>query len=553
MARILHEPSRDRAGTSKATDHGRRIRASLQLMSPKAPAPGEPSPTGRALLLPSPLGLLWALLFALTAAGPATSALISGDGDFALHVQLGELMIDKGGFLATDPTSVTGSRTPLIAHEWGAQLLFGGLFRSLGLAGPVLLCAFLYATCLLVLGAGLRGLGTQPWTVLAVLSFPLLLSQAHLLARPHLISWVLGVTWYLLLERYRRNQLSYRAWLCTSLALAALWSNLHGGFLLAPLLCGVFALGAAVDSVRSDPSLQRVARRQALELGAALPLVLSSTALNPFGFELHQHLVQFLDEPVLTTFTPEFRPPDYTRLSGQLFLAQFVVAFGLAVITRRKLHTAHGLVLLCFLVLGLRSARQAVLFSFFAALVLGPAVEALLSDLARASSPLGRLFAAIQASNRRLAAIETRSSTALPVVLAGLAVCWTVGLRGQPPIQFDPAVMPVSATAHIQKHPDRYEGQMFNKYGWGGYLALTLYPQHMTWINGLNDHYGPQVASEYAAVRDLDDNWQEILDDQNIMWVIHGRRSPLSRALEESPLWEQSYVDSCASIFVRQP
>jgi len=479
--------------------------------------------------------------------------MISGDGDFALHVRLGELMAQTGGLLPTDPTSVTGARTPLIAHEWGAQLLFGALYGAWGLAGPVLLSAFLYASCFFTLGVGLRRMGARPWTVLAVLSFPLLLSQAHLLARPHLISWMLGVLWYLLLEHYRRGHLPYRTWLCTSVVLASVWANLHGGFLLAPLLCTLFAAGAVLESRLAKPEQAHVARRQALQLGLALPAVVVATALNPFGFQLHHHLLQFLGEPVLTGFTPEFRPPDYARLSGQLFLVQFVVGSALAVVTRRHLRPAHALVLLCFLVLGLRSARQAVLFGLFAALILGPAIEAQLQGLAGTSSSLGRLCAGLNASNQRLAAMELRSSFALPIALVGLGLCWTVAVRQQPPVQFDPASMPVDAVAHIQQQPERYRGQMFNKYAWGGYLALELYPQHKTWINGLNDHYGAEVAAQYASVRDLADNWQLLLDREEIAWVIHGSRAPLSRALEQSANWQQSYRDDCAAIFVRRP
>ena len=115
--------------------------------------------------------ILWLAVFALCAASPFTTNMISADSDFALHVKLGQLMVERSGLLETEPTSVLGrQKVPFIAHEWLTQLTFGVAHAVSGLAGPVLVCATLLATVFALAFVLIRRAGVDVWPACVVLA-----------------------------------------------------------------------------------------------------------------------------------------------------------------------------------------------------------------------------------------------------------------------------------------------------------------------------------------------------------------------------------------------
>ena len=104
-----------------------------------------PSPTWRRLLVPTLPCALGLGLFATCCLTPLREALVSADGDLALHTLLGRLMIARRGLLATDPTCFLAPGRPFVAHEWLSQVLLGASESAWGLNGPVVLAGALVA------------------------------------------------------------------------------------------------------------------------------------------------------------------------------------------------------------------------------------------------------------------------------------------------------------------------------------------------------------------------------------------------------------------------
>ena len=88
---------------------------------------------------------------------------------------------------------------------------------------------------------------------------------------------------------------------------------------------------------------------------------------------------------------------------------------------------------------------------------------------------------------------------------------------------------------------------MFNDLNWGGYLALHLWPEQLTFIDSMADVTG-EVTMQYETVITLADGWQNIFEQYNIEWAIIESKSPLAQALENEHHWRVLYEDNTAVI-----
>jgi hypothetical protein len=114
--------------------------------------------------------------------------------------------------------------------------------------------------------------------------------------------------------------------------------------------------------------------------------------------------------------------------------------------------------------------------------------------------------------------------------------------------QFSPPMFPVRAVEWLEKNPQ--QGKMFNNLNWGGYLALHLWPEQLTFIDSMSDVTG-DVTMQYETVITLADGWQNIFEQYNINWAIIERDSVLARELEFRQQWHVLYQDNNSVILRR--
>ncbi len=176
--------------------------------------------------LTSPGGLFLSAVIIATAF-PVTNAI--RDPDFWWHLRSGQLILQTGGLLHTDPFTYTVSTHAWTMHEWLTEVLFAELYRWAGLAAIVavlsvvtwlgVLCIFMRARLdrpgPFALGGGM---------VLAVIAgYPIWGPRAQM------ITFALACLTLLLTERYLRRGGRVALLL---LPLFLVWSNLHSGFII---------------------------------------------------------------------------------------------------------------------------------------------------------------------------------------------------------------------------------------------------------------------------------------------------------------------------------
>ena len=310
----------------------------------------------RELATPSLVEVFFLGLLA-SAAFPGRWQGLLADGDTGWHIRTGELILASGRVPQVDPFSFSRAGQPWLAWEWLSDVLFAGAYRCHGtgvvaaLAGVVLCLAgtALFAW-LLDRGAGLLLASAM---ALAACSA----SSVHYLARPHVFSIFFYTLSLWTIDRDGRRQ-SARLWLLVPLA--AVWANMHAGFVVLP---ATLALLAAVRALERQGS-------QARRYGAAAGLCLLATGLNPYGWRLHLHILRYTRSPWILDHVQEFQSPSIRSESMVVFTVLLLAGVALASRALSSGQRFEGVLVLGWGFAALCSARHIPFYAIAAAPVM---------------------------------------------------------------------------------------------------------------------------------------------------------------------------------------
>jgi hypothetical protein len=141
--------------------------------------------------------------------------------------------------------------------------------------------------------------------------------------------------------------------------LLVLWVNLHGSWVMAPIIAGAFALEALIAS--SD-RLHTLRQWAAFGLACAVAIGLNANGLEGVLYPLRVANLAML--PLIN----EWQPP--TLRSTPLFFAVLLAVAALVLLKRPRLSPARWLLVGALLVLSLMQMRHEAVFAIVAAMVL---------------------------------------------------------------------------------------------------------------------------------------------------------------------------------------
>jgi hypothetical protein len=482
-------------------------------------------PTSRSPWLPSLSTALWLAFFlSLTLSGWRTK-LISADADPCWHWAQGNWMLEHHEVMRTDVFSHTRTGAPVVGKEWLSQVFYAIAGNALGWNGFVLLAAALIATTLWILHRLLLAEGTD--LVLATLLVLLAASNAvlHWLARPHLWTHLMVVIFVWQLRWFDRDRLGVKPLFLTLVPAMMLWANLHGAFLTGFVLIGTYGIGAAC---RQDGEKFTVF----VILGIACALV---TLINPYGWHLHEHIINFLRTPYQAFFTDEWKSANFHETGMRGFLLQLLLLGFILLVVRPKWRATDLLLVASWAYFGLESVRNAPVFAFV--------VTPIFAEQLNGTGWFQRISTNITAVNQRADGRITAGVAVLAVLLVVGKTNWIQ--TGLPASQ-----VPVGAVKFLKTHPKAVRGEMFNDYDWGGFLIRYL-PERKVFIDGRNDFYGAPFLREFSTVDKLQPGWEGVLEKYKVGWTLLPRKHPLSNLLALRNDWKLVYQDAVASIYVR--
>ncbi len=363
-----------------------------------------PHPTRRTLInrLARPtLPELWTFL---AVALPVVAALLATlpTVDLAYQLRAGADILAGRGIPATDTWTFTAAGRPWLDQQWGAQAVLSAVFAGAGWTGLAVLRAALVGAIswLILLAIRRRAPGMRQRTA-ALLTLAAFVVMAPALAlRPQLFGMALFALALAVLAGRRERP----AWLWIVPALAAVWANMHGSFILAPVLVGFACLEDLHDR------LPRAGRT--LGFAAATS---AATLVTPFGIGAWGYALGLATNREVTARISEWQAPTLSSGPGILFWGSVVlVALAAVVHVRRRgaLPWPALLALAAFAALGAATGRGIPWWSMVAAVSVASLVAMGRSAEVK-PMPRGR--------PRRL-----NSAVAMVLILAGIVLlpCW---------------------------------------------------------------------------------------------------------------------------------
>jgi hypothetical protein len=506
-----------------------------------APAPASakrPSwrPRVQALLLPSiPDVLFIVMVVILFMTGSGWSALLA-DGDTGWHIRTGEFILQRHAVPTRDLFSYTAPNTPWYAWEWLSDVIFAGAHYLGGLKGVTLLSGTIACLAIIILFRHMiwRGVGVHVALFLSILAAGAL--DFHFLARPHIFTTFLTAVTLWMLDRDSSNP-SRAIW--ALIPITVLWTNLHGGFLVLIVAVTFFAAGALI----------RREKAKVLRYGILATCCSAATLINPYGWNLHIHIWNYLRADWIIDTVQEFQSPVFR--TGEMARFEVLLFLGLvsvpALLRKKKYETV-------FLILfwaheALISARHVTIFVIAAA----PAIAIQLSNAWEGwVAAVGRATTAgiLRDLVHDLRPSAARSSTWIP----GFVTLLALSTGGMPSPAFPSKMFPTNLLARnsvLLTAPQNKNSRLLNQDSWGGYLIYNLYPARRVFIDGRSDYYGPSILKDYICLRAACENWQNLVARYGFQFALIPPDWALSSVLKKSDQWVLRDQDNVALLFER--
>jgi hypothetical protein len=467
----------------------------------------------------------------------------SFDTDTWWHLRAGQWIVDNREVPKTDPFSHTMQGGPWAYPGWLAQVVMLGFFRLGGLQGLTLFTAFLVAIGLAFLWSLLDG---ALLLRAAVLLLAAATSAVYWAARPHVASFALAAFFLWALEGRRGGRRPKLIWL---LPLAmALWTNVHGGFVIGFLLTLMYLAGTVVDMFLT-PLLRRGLlveswrrhRSDVVALVAVFLLSLLAAGINPHGLAILLYPIKTLSIPVLQANIQEWQSPDFQQANLLPFLVMLLTLIVALGASGRAASATELIAVGGSTAIALLAVRNVPFFALAAAPVISRQASAALETIVHGLT----VPAAEPWRGRRL--LHGFAGAILILACLGWAAVQLSAKRSQDHLQ---SLVPLGAFEALKGA--RPPGQLFNDYNWGGYALWDLYPSYPTFVDGRTDIFPPRIFEDYIRLWNGRGGWEALLDQYGIGIVLLPPQAPLTEVLERAG-WDEMYRDRTSVILLRPP
>jgi hypothetical protein len=466
-----------------------------------------------------------------------------GDPDFFWHLMTGQWMLDHGQLPAHELFTYTVPDHTWVDQEWGNELILALLYRGGGM-----LAESLFYTAVTWLGFWWiwRRIGMErvPAGIAAVAL--LIGAAAGVVAwgpRSQMISFTGTCLTLLWVEAYLRDRHRHLYWLPL---VVAFWANLHGGFIYGLAVVGLAAVSETVLwlASRRDPAHRHRAVRLWEVLGAsAVAALVNPHTWHVYGVTLYIELSHVQQTFIAEWQTPSFHNPE--ELGLELMLLLTLVA--MAVRRQRLWDVLTGMFAVYLALAAERNAAEAA--------ALGVPLLAWAGAAAwEGSRWQDRLAAAVRRRPGDWTALTGLVCLAVVVATGGVMADTLSSQAASTNANF-----PVAAADCLAANPD-VGTRMLNAYDWGGYLiyAFSTSPADTPAANRRVFVYGEATLMGNALVQEISDvenampDWQKILAENGVNYVIERPDSALTMALSVDPAWQVVYDDGFAVITVKR-
>ncbi|HAW10265.1 MAG: hypothetical protein ABSC16_05620 [Candidatus Dormibacteria bacterium] len=460
-----------------------------------------------------------------------------GDPDFWWHMETGSWIIDHGSLPSHELFTYTVSGKTWADQEWGSEVLGDLIFR----AGGFLAFSLIYTA---VTWVGFWFI----WRRIGMERVPALIAGACLVVaalagvevwgpRSQMISFALTCLTLYWVEAYLRDRDRH---LYLLPLVMVVWANLHGGFVYGLAVVGLAAVTETALWLLSPRDGAH--RRRSLRLWMILLASGVAGLVNPITINAYLAAIKVQTSAVQQSFIAEWQSPNF-HVAGELGIELMLLLVVAAMALRRpRLWDA------LLTVVGIYAALSAVRNAPLAAALLIPMVAWSFGGAWERSRWRDRFAEWVRRRGGDLLIIISAGALIVTVAAVGFAANTLSTQTASTAANF-----PVGAADWLAAHPD-VGTRMFNAYDWGGYLIYRFYgdANRRVFIYGEATEVGNPLLQQVSDVENANPDWQTILSEHGVNYVVERTSSALSMALSVDPGWEQVYDDGFAVIFVKR-
>jgi len=466
--------------------------------------------------------------------------------DFWWHLATGKYIVENKSLPQNDPFAYTADDTVskreaiILKGNWLADVTFYKLYSLWSEKGIIILRSFLLLLFLVFVFLNIKKQNPSYLIALILTTVVFLIARKSGGERPQLFTFTIFSLVYYLLEDYRVNG-SKKVYLIPFLAM--LLSNMHPGYIVCILIVTIYLIGEG-----SQYFFGNTQKGDALKgMLIIWTLTILMSMINPNGpimltrlFSIHgEHIKGIVEfKTPFSLYLSKALPVDYPYVTFLLFSL-----LGLKYL--KRLGLTHILLLVVFTYMSLFAIRYVIFYMCVSAPILARIIGNIKDE---------KIFERVTAFLRREENLLFMATCIIGIFLVFNAIPSFGGYKYKAETFYS---VPKGAADFLSKL--KIKGNMFNEYGFGGYLIWRLYPDKKVFIDGRA--LEPSVYKEYQTLAYVIENphesWKDIIAKYNISYVImppllhHGDIYPIVEKLFDSDEWVLIYRDHLSLIFLR--
>ncbi len=468
------------------------------------------------------------------------------EADFWWHMRIGAWIQAQGQIPTRGLFSATQADSAFFYQSWGSEWLYAWLYQLGGLALIHLMRG------LLVIGTyGLLAWHTQRRTnngratavgVLLAAS----MAFTNWAVRPQMFSMPLFMGMLLVLTAVASERWS-RRWLLVVPLFEVLWVNLHGAFILGPVLAGATAVGAWLDRRRDHVEAPTYPTLKALWWTVAGTT--AALLVNPRGVGVIGYVWNLLTNPGSQELISEWRSPlsKLDQPTNQFFVLVLLISLIMIGVIWSKLRSADLLLYGGFALLALTGIRYTIWFGMIAGALTAEAIirRNRLKLTKRSGEPTGLI--AVVACVLLLLVLLVQAPWRGLLPLSGSLTPRNTPIARADLVHPD---TPLAAAEYLLAHPP--SGNLLNSEVDGSYLIWRIGEQIPVFVDTRIELYPLEQWNDYLCMAHGED-WPQLFERYNITTALlnNTKHAQLIEQLDQAANWQAAYSDDRFTIFER--
>lgn len=468
------------------------------------------------------------------------------DPDYYWHLKSGQYIFENGVIPRADIFSYTMAGKDWVLHEWLFQVIIYLIQHNFSESGLKLFSAFLiFLTTYIIFNFTKKQSSTPIATTLILVFYPLLLLP-FLAPRPQLFSYLFFALFlhFLFREKYSHQKIPIILFPLTMM----FWVNIHGGYIVGLALLLVYCVSEVISSWMKTGTATTSLKRHT-HLYIIFFLTTLATGCNP---DFYHHLLypfQVISMDASRHIINEWQSPNFHDSLGQAYLAFTFLFFTTSIFNKNTPDCSELLLPLCFLSQGFLSIRHIPLALLITTPFIGRNIFAIVKHrLMNLNQPHSTSKIFFSQSSNTLGTKEFILNWFI------LACCLLFFFSANPPqfkryTRVKEYMVPTGAVDFIENH--NITGNIFNTYGYGGYLIYRLFPKQLVFIDGRADMYGDDFVDIYTKISSGSKEWQELFDPYGIDYILCRNTMPLRQLVLIRGDFKLVYEDKYHSVLLK--